>query len=83
MDELNLPEWFPAEDRPSDVCATAQLHIDSDTRICQVALEGPAAALLSFLTCDDEDSLIEKLREEATFDVLVSQFHHEEEPDAD
>jgi hypothetical protein len=48
-----------------------------------VALEGPAAALVSFLTCDGEHSLIEKLREEATFDVLVSEFHHEEEPDAD
>ncbi len=83
MNEPNIPEWFPRQDRPGDVCATAQLHIDSDTRICQVALEGPAVVLLSFLTCDDEDSLIEKLREEATFDELVSDFHHEEEPDAD
>jgi|TARA_B100000959_G_C14834355_1_gene563253 hypothetical protein len=83
MDEPNLPEWFPEQDRPSDVCATARMHIDSDTRICQVALKGPAAALLSFLTCDHQHSLIEKLREEANFDELVSRFHHAEEPNAD
>ena len=62
---------------------SGRMHIDSDTRICQVALKGPAAALLSFLTCDHQHSLIEKLREEANFDELVSRFHHAEEPNAD
>ena len=74
MEEPDFPEWFgEAADKP-EACMQAVMRLDAETRICQVAREGPAGWILEFLRINEEGGLIEKLQEEAIFDQVTKGF---------
>ena len=74
MEEPDFPEWFDEVADKPEACVQAVMRLDAETRICQVALEGPAGWILEFLRMDEEGSLIEKLQEEAIFDQVTKGF---------
>ena len=74
MEEPDFPEWFGEADHEPEACMQAAMRLDAETRICQVALEGPAGWILEFLRANEAGSLIEKLQEEATFDQITQGF---------
>ena len=84
MEEPDFPEWFGEADHEPEACMQAFMRLDAETRICQVALEGPAGWILEFLRVNEEGSLIEKLQAEAAFDQAIRNFHDSpDEPDPD
>ena len=84
MEEPEFPEWFGEADHEPEACMQAFMRLDAETRICQVALEGPAGWILEFLLMNEAGSLIEKLQTEAAFDQAIRNFHDSpDEPDPD
>ena len=75
MEEPDFPEWIddvPAMDE--EACVQAAMRIDSDTRACQVVLEGRAGWILQFLQSEMGEGMIKQLEQEATFDQITKGF---------
>jgi len=70
-EDPGFPEWPDGEEDDPHVSGNAWLSVDQETRVCQVAIQGPAAAILRLLDPADEHGMLEMLSVEAAFDEIV------------
>ena len=83
-EDPGFPEWPDGEEDDPDVCGNAWLSVDQETRVCRVAMQGPAAAILRLLDPADENGMLEMLSMEAMFDeIVIGLLNEGEEEDSD